>query len=152
MRQGKEISSVKNSIQTRLSGVMLLVLVFALGINVFIFKQIHTAVTRIDAVFSSNTAVNELSESLEQVESTVYEYLNTKSTQALENYYRYEDEYRNMLGNLNDKNMDDEIFMLQKKIFIALSVNLKHHCLFLVTQLQVKPLFLFLSHRNLSLS
>ena len=43
MRQGKEISSVKNSIQTRLSGVMLLVLVFALGINVFIFKQIHTA-------------------------------------------------------------------------------------------------------------
>lgn len=60
MRQGKEISSVKNSIQTRLSGVMLLVLVFALGINVFIFKQIHTAVTRIDAVFSSNTAVNEL--------------------------------------------------------------------------------------------
>ena len=64
MRQGKEISSVKNSIQTRLSGVMLLVLVFALGINVFIFKQIHTAVTRIDAVFSSNTAVNELSESL----------------------------------------------------------------------------------------
>ena len=86
MRQGKEISSVKNSIQTRLSGVMLLVLVFALGINVFIFKQIHTAVTRIDAVFSSNTSVNELSESLEQVESTVYEYLNTKSTQALENY------------------------------------------------------------------
>ena len=69
MRQGKEISSVKNSIQTRLSGVMLLVLVFALGINVFIFKQIHTAVTRIDAVFSSNTAVNELSESLEQVET-----------------------------------------------------------------------------------
>ena len=61
MRQGKEISSVKNSIQTRLSGVMLLVLVFALGINVFIFMQIHTAVTRIDAVFSSNTAVNELS-------------------------------------------------------------------------------------------
>ena len=53
MRQGKEISSVKNSIQTRLSGVMLLVLVFALGINVFIFKQIHTAVTRIDAAFPS---------------------------------------------------------------------------------------------------
>ena len=72
MRQGKEISSVKNSIQTRLSGVMLLVLVFALGINVFIFKQIHTAVTRIDAVFSSITAVNDLSESLEEVESTVY--------------------------------------------------------------------------------
>lgn len=48
---GKRDIFRKNSIQTRLSGVMLLVLVFALGINVFIFKQIHTAVTRIDAVF-----------------------------------------------------------------------------------------------------
>lgn len=111
---GKEISSVKNSIQTRLSGVMLLVLVFALGINVFIFKQIHTAVTRIDAVFSSNTAVNELSESLEQVESTVYEYLNTKSTQALENYYRYEQNYKNLIEELNDRNLDNEVKMLEK--------------------------------------
>ena len=116
MTQGKEISSVKNSIQTRLSGVMLLVLVFALGINVFIFKQIHTAVTRIDAVFSSNTAVNELSESLEQVESTVYEYLNTKSTQALENYYRYEQNYKNLIEELNDRNLDNEVKMLEKNI------------------------------------
>ena len=114
MRQGKEISSVKNSIQTRLSGVMLLVLVFALGINVFIFKQIHTAVTRIDAVFSSNTAVNELSESLEQVESTVYEYLNTKSTQALENYYRYEQNYKNLIEELNDRNLDNEESYLEQ--------------------------------------
>ena len=44
---GKRDIFRKNSIQTRLSGVMLLVLVFALGINVFIFKQIHTAVTRL---------------------------------------------------------------------------------------------------------
>ena len=74
MKDEKEFSAVKNSIQTRLSGVMLLVLIFALGINVFIFAQIRTAVGRIDAVFSSNTAINELSDSIEQVESTVYEY------------------------------------------------------------------------------
>ena len=58
MKHVKEISSVKNSIQTRLSGVMILVLVLILGINIFIFNQIHTAVKRIDAVFSSNTAIN----------------------------------------------------------------------------------------------
>ena len=116
MRQGKEISSVKNSIQTRLSGVMLLVLVFALGINVFIFAQIRTAVGRIDAVFSSNTAINELSDSIEQVESTVYEYLNTNSSQALENYYRYEQNYKNLIEELNDKNLDNEVKMLEKNI------------------------------------
>lgn len=74
----KDTPSVNNSIQTRLSGVMLMVLVFALGINFFIFSQIQNAVTRIDAVFSSNVDVNELSEALELVENTVYEYLNTK--------------------------------------------------------------------------
>ena len=95
---------------------MLLVLVFALGINVFIFKQIHTAVTRIDAVLSSNKAVNELSESLEQVESKVYEYLNTKSTQALENYYRYEQNYRSLIEKLNDKNLENEGKILEKNI------------------------------------
>lgn len=116
MKHEKEFSSVKNSIQTRLSGVMLLVLVFALGINVFIFDQIHTAVTRIDAVFSSNTAVNELSESLELVENSVYEYLNTKSTQALENYYRYEQNYKNLIEELNDRNLDNEVKMLEKNI------------------------------------
>ena len=89
MKDEKEFSAVKNSIQTRLSGVMLLDLIFALGINEIIFAQIRTAVGRIDAVFSSNTAINELSDSIEQVESTVYEYLNTNSSQALENYYRY---------------------------------------------------------------
>ena len=47
MKDAKEFSAVKNSIQTRLSGVMLLVLIFALGINVFIFAQIRTAVGRI---------------------------------------------------------------------------------------------------------
>lgn len=116
MRTDKEISSVKNSIQTRLSGVMLLVLIAALGINVFIFGQIHTAVTRIDAVFSSNTAVNELAEGLELVENTVYEYLNTKSTEALENYYRYEQNYKNLIEKLNDRNLDNEAKMLEKNI------------------------------------
>lgn len=114
MKDEKEFSAVKNSIQTRLSGVMLLVLIFALGINVFIFAQIRTAVGRIDAVFSSNTAINELSDSIEQVESTVYEYLNTNSSQALENYYRYEQNYRNLLEDLNDRNLDNEAKMLEK--------------------------------------
>lgn len=112
----KNISSVKNSIQSRLIGVMLLVLIAVLGINVFIFGQIHMAVTKIDAVFSSNTAINELADGLERVESTVYEYLNTKSSEALENYYRYEQNYKNLIENLNNRNLDNEVKMLEKNI------------------------------------
>ena len=116
MNEKKEGLSIKNSIQTRLSSVMLLVLVFALGINFFIFSQIQNAVSRIDAVFSSNVDINDLSDALEQIQGTVYEYLNTKGTKALENYYRYEQNYRSLIEKLNDKNLENEGKILEKNI------------------------------------
>ena len=100
MRKRKESLSVQNSIQTRLSFVMALVMVFVVCINFFIFEQIHTGVDRIDAVFSSNAAINDLSDTLNKLEGTVYEYLNIKGTKALENYYRYEQDYRELLDKL----------------------------------------------------
>ena len=82
----------------------------------FIFEQIHTGVDRIDAVFSSNAAINDLSDTLNKLEGTVYEYLNIKGTKALENYYRYEQDYRELLDKLNDRNVDNEVKMLEKNI------------------------------------
>ena len=64
MREKGVNLSVKESIQSRLSAVMVLAIVFVVCINFFIFEQIHTGVNRIDAVFSSNTAINDLSETL----------------------------------------------------------------------------------------
>ena len=116
MREKKESLSVQNSIQTRLSSAMVLVMVFVVCINFFIFEQIHTGVDRIDAVFSSNAAINDLSDTLNKLEGTVYEYLNTKGTKALENYYRYEQDYRELLDGLNDRNVDSEVKMLEKNI------------------------------------
>lgn len=116
MRERKGSLSVQNSIQTRLSFVMALVMVFVVCINFFIFEQIHTGVDRIDAVFSSNAAINDLSDTLNNLEGTVYEYLNIKGTKALENYYRYEQDYRELLDKLNDRNVDNEVKMLEKNI------------------------------------
>ena len=93
---------------------MALVMVFVVCINFFIFEQIHTGVDRIDAVFSSNAAINDLSDTLNNLEGTVYEYLNIKGTKALENYYRYEQDYRELLDKLNDRNVDNEVKMLEK--------------------------------------
>ena len=78
MREKRVNLSVKESIQSRLSAVMVLMMIFVVCINFFIFEQIHTGVDRIDAVFSSNTAINDLSETLTRLESTVHEYLNTQ--------------------------------------------------------------------------
>ncbi len=53
MRERKGSLSVQNSIQTRLSSVMALVMVFVVCINFFIFEQIHTGVDGL-MLFSSN--------------------------------------------------------------------------------------------------
>ena len=116
MREKRESLSVQESIQTRLSLAMVLVMLFVVCINFFIFEQIHSGVDRIDAVFSSNAAINDLSDTLNKLEGTVYEYLNTKGTKVLENYYRYEQDYRQLLDELNDRNVESEVKMLEKNI------------------------------------
>ena len=116
MKELKESLSVRDSIQNRLSFAMVVVMVFVMCINFFIFEQIHTGVDRIDAVFSSNAAINDLSDTLNKLEGTVYEYLNTKGSKSLENYYRYEQDYRELLDEFNDRNVDSEVKMLEKNI------------------------------------
>ncbi|MCD7736842.1 MAG: histidine kinase, partial [Lachnospiraceae bacterium] len=105
-----------SSIRTRINAVMTLVLVFVLCMNLFLISEINSAVQRIDSVFTSNVSINTLSDTLEQIQNTVYEYLNTKSSQALEDYYSYEQEYRLLLESLNNENVDSEILMLEKNI------------------------------------
>ncbi|MCD7882315.1 MAG: histidine kinase [Lachnospiraceae bacterium] len=104
------------SIQTRINAMIMVVLVVVLGMNLFLINEINSAVSRIDSVFTSNVAVNTLSDTLEQIQNSVYEYLNTKSSQALEDYYSLEQEYRALLEDLNNKNVDSEILMLEKSI------------------------------------
>ncbi len=112
----KDRLSWLSSIQTRINAVVLTVLVVVLVMNLFLVSEINYAVQRIDAVFTSNVSINTLSDKLEQIQNSVYEYLNTKSSRALENYYSYEQEYRILLEDLNDQNVDSEILMLEKNI------------------------------------
>lgn len=105
-----------SSIQTRINAVIVLVLAIVLGMNLFLISEINSAVQRIDSVFTSNVAVNTLSDTLELIQNAVYEYLNAKSSAALEDYYNYEQEYRTLLEELNNENVDSEILMLEKNI------------------------------------
>ena len=110
------ITGRSKSIQSKLIWIQVLMMVCILLMNLFIYQQINQTVKRIDAVFSSNVTVNELSGTLEQIQNNVYEYLTTKSSAALEDYYRYEQEYRTMIERLNSQNMDSEVKMLEKNI------------------------------------
>ena len=109
-------SGLKNSIQTRLGAVMALMLAVILGINMILFFQINTIVRHIDSVFASNVSIQELTQTLELVQENVFEYLNTKSSEALENYYRHEQDYRQLTGQLNRQDVDNASLEMEKNI------------------------------------
>ena len=114
----RKISGIlqRESIRTRLAAAIMAMLAITLCINLLIYRQINSAVGRIDAVFASNVEVNDLSDTLSLIQNRVEEYLITKSSSALEDYYRYEQEYRQMIDAMNNKNMDNETRMLEKNI------------------------------------
>ncbi|MDF2538744.1 MAG: hypothetical protein K0S76_1765 [Herbinix sp.] len=110
------VNWVKGSIRRKL----ILVFVFTTGIvfctNMFMYNNINKSIGTIDKVYVSNVGFNELVEALTKVQDNVYDYLNTKSTVSLENYYRSEEYYRDLTNNLNSDITDNDMVLMQKNI------------------------------------
>lgn len=99
-----------------------LVLVFAFSmfmvafVNVYMHISINSVVSNIDKVYASNISLNQLMESLGDVQTNMFRYLNTKSTSALNDYYLSEQSYTAQIANLNDRPTDNELKLTEKNI------------------------------------
>ena len=85
-------------------------------INIILYNEINRSMRKLDEVYATNVSLNELTECLERTQEEVEEYLSTKSSDSLENYYRYVQQYRDMLEQLNDSIIDNEMKILEKNI------------------------------------
>lgn len=110
------IKKFMHSIRAKLISVFVLLTGILFITNISVNTYINKSLRKLDTVYSSNIVSNQLSEKLEEVQSNVYEYLNTKSATALVNYYKSEQDYRNLLNNLNTKVTNDEMLVLEKNI------------------------------------
>ena len=97
MRGRKKNPLQQMSIQTKLLMTFALIAVLIFVINLMLYSQINHSMCRLDEVYATNASLNELSECLEQTQDDVYEYLNTKSSDSLKNYYRNTQTLRDML-------------------------------------------------------
>lgn len=99
-----------------------LVMVFAVttGVvflaNMYMYYHINQSIGTIDEVYVSNMELNNILDTLTDVHQYVYEYLNTKSSDSLENYYRSEQNYRELIAELNSRIVDDNRLIMQKNI------------------------------------
>lgn len=84
--------------------------------NLFIYAQINQMVERMNSVYMSNVNLNELSDSLSNVQNYMYRYLQVKDSESLTNYYRAEQDLRKLLEGLNVSVTDNQIQILEKNI------------------------------------
>lgn len=87
-----------------------------LVINIILYSQINKTIRRMDTVYSSNVDLTELSDSLSDVQEALYAYLSVKTSDSLENYYKSEQTYRNLLENLGNQISSNPTMLLERNI------------------------------------
>jgi sensor histidine kinase YesM len=114
--QAMKAEKKKGSIRKRLVIVFALSSIVVFCVNMFMYYNINKSIGTIDEVYQSNVGLNELIDTLTNVQDYVFEYLNTKSSESLENYYRSEESYRSLVNELNGKIIDNDVILMQKNI------------------------------------
>lgn len=104
------------SIQMKLVMLFIMTSIIFFGVNMFMYININSEIGKIDQVYMSNVMLNDLTDSLSDIQGYMVEYLNTKSSDSIEDYYRSEQEYRKKLENLNGKANDSSMGLMEKNI------------------------------------
>lgn len=104
------------SIRTKLTMTFVLMAVLMFVVNLLLYTQINRSLNELDEVYATNVSLNELTECLEDTHGNILEYLNTKSSDSLEDYYRNVQAYRDMMEQLNGSIVDNERKILEKNI------------------------------------
>ncbi len=110
----------KQSFRIKLLRIFLFAVVLILGVNLTFIWTIFSTIQQIDGTYSQNLYLNELSTTLEAIDKHAYDYLNTKSSEALVEYYESEGNYYSLMLNLNKDTSDDSTLLMEKNI-LALS-------------------------------
>jgi sensor histidine kinase YesM len=104
------------SIQTKLLSVFLLTALLAFGVTVYMHASINQTLQVIEGVYTSNAGLTQVSDQLSGIQQSIKEYLDTKSTDALSNYYSYEQKYSEIIQTWNNRVIDNEAAIMEKNI------------------------------------
>ena len=90
------------SLKNKMVGISLLANVLILIVNVVLMFAINNLSDRMDAVFKDNLFLEELMGSITRVQDNMTEYLNNKTSDTLTEYFSSEQEFRDLVAQLDD--------------------------------------------------
>ena len=103
-------------LQQKLTGIFVLAAFLILAVNLYTYMVVNRMTGRVENVYLSNVRMNELSSALDRVQESTEEYLNTRSSESMEDYYRSEQEFRQQIEKLNTEITDNEMMLAEKNI------------------------------------
>lgn len=116
-RSGLRISAFNDrSIQTKLTALFLFITLNIFAMDIFVCLKVNHSIYEINQVYSSNVDTNQLNDTLNEMQNNVYAYLSTRSSSALEAYYKSEEQYSSYVEELNQNVTDNEVLNLERDI------------------------------------
>ena len=103
-------------LQVKMMGITLSVNLLVFMINIVLLFSINSMADKIDTVYRANLELNELSASIKAVQDNMTEFLNTKTSDALEDYYKSAQEYEEMVEDLDSSVSEKALDRMQRSI------------------------------------
>ena len=114
----KRLSKAVKNMSIRLKFVVMFIStsLILLVVNTFMFYNINQITWQLDEIYISNVKLNTMADVLERVQGSMTEYLNTKTSDAIEEYYRHEEEFAGLIEELESRTTDNGPKLMEKNI------------------------------------
>ncbi len=85
-------------------------------VNLYMYASINHTIETLDTIYDSNVSLGTISDTLNDLHESVLEYLTSKGSDTLEDYYRHVQDYQKYISDLNDQPTDNPQLLLEKNI------------------------------------
>ena len=91
------------SLQAKMSSIFVLANLVVFAVTVILLLGINSMSSEIDKVYQGNQRLNEVSDALMAVQDSMTDYLNSKTSDSLEEFYRNEQTYSQLVQDMSDE-------------------------------------------------
>lgn len=120
------------SLQVKITAICFMANLIVLVVNMIMLFAVDDMAGRLDTVYQGNLKLNELSVALDEVQNGMTEYLNAKTSDSLEDYYRSEQEFSslaeelsNRISNSSNERMERNIRKMSEKYLDAVGQTIE---------------------------
>lgn len=104
------------SIRTKMIVAFCLPTILLFFVNLMLYVSTSRMTASLNEVYASNNTLNELNNTLDNLQESMTNYLDTKTSDFLEQYYIYEQDYANLVDELDDALVDSETKVMERNI------------------------------------